>query len=45
MLIPTRLLIATESFGKGLPARLVAEAIGRGLEAEELWSQTCARSS
>jgi glycerate kinase len=32
MLIPTRALLATESFGPGLPAQLVAEAIGRGLE-------------
>jgi glycerate kinase len=33
MLIPTRPLIAAESFGRGLPARVVAEAIGRGLVA------------
>ena len=33
MLIPSRLLVATESFGPELPAGLVAEAIGRGLQA------------
>jgi glycerate kinase len=31
MLIPTRALIATESFGRSLPAPAVAEAIGRGM--------------
>ncbi len=33
MLIPTRPLIAAESLGAGLPAQLVAEAIGHGLVA------------